>query len=603
MDKKKKPTRNPSAEIDELERSFRALAGTPASESTAPNRKTRKGLIITIVIASFLLISTLAGYFYITRPLPSDTTVAGIHVGGMNIFDATAAVNGSDIFQKTFTVTINGREVSISPQIANVQLDAQAALLDALFKGTTGGALDISAYLNIDKDAIIGVLNETENQYFATNFQESEYSVTGVQPDLTQPEAEGEEGQKLVLKKGVLDYAMDKEQIYRDILSCYAAGIFQLEHKITVKVPKALDIEAIYQELAIAPVDAVIDPETFEVSAHSYGYHFDLDNAKGLFNSAHYGDVIEIPFVRIEPEATYEEVSSILFRDVLGTYTAYASSQPGRDTNLYLSCKAINGIVLMPGEVFSYNPALGERTPDKGWDKADGYVGNQTVSQYGGGICQASSCLYLSAMLADLEIVERVNHGFISSYMPFGMDATVSWGGPEFLFKNSTEYPIRIEAEAYGGTVRVALVGTDTKDYYVKMTYEVLEKVDYETVEVELPPDNEEGYKDGDVIITPYTGYTIVTYRCKYDKETDKLISCEEEVVSKYNKRDKEVCKIVDPDATNPTETTVPETTEPETTEPDETTAPVETTEPIETTVPADAESAATEPSESADNE
>lgn len=600
MDKKKKSSKNPSEEIAELERSFQQIVGTPASPKKPRSKRVKKALIVTIIAASFLLISTLAGYIYITRPLPQDMTVAGVNVGGMNIFDAAEAVNSSDLFSKNLELIIDGRLVTITPQAAGIQLDTKGALMNALLKGHTGNGLDLTGYLTIDKNAVFSMLDDAEERYFSTNFQESSYGVTGVQPDLTQPEAEDEEGQRLVLKKGVQDYAMDKEQIYRDILSCYSAGTFRLEHKIPVKVPATLDLEAIYQEVAIAPVDAVMDPETFVVSAHSYGYHFDIDLARDLLNSAMYGDVIEVPFVRVDPEATYEEVSSILFRDVLGTYTAYASSQPGRDTNLYLSCKAINGIVLMPGEVFSYNPALGERTPDKGWDKADGYVGNQTVSQYGGGICQASSCLYLSAMLADLEIVERVNHGFISSYMPFGMDATVSWGGPEFLFKNTTEYPIRIEAESNGGTVRVALVGTDTKDYYVKMTYEVLDKVDYETIEVEMPPDNEEGYKDGDVIITPYTGYTIVTYRCKYDKETNELISCEQEVVSRYNKRDKEVCKIVDPDATEPSETTeptVPDITEPEATEPTETTAPVETTEPVVT------EPDITQPTESTESE
>jgi vancomycin resistance protein YoaR len=198
----------------------------------------------------------------------------------------------------------------------------------------------------------------------------------------------------------------------------------------------------------------------------------------------------------------------------------------------------------MPGEIFSYNPALGKRTPEAGWKEADGYVGNETVKEYGGGICQASSCLYLSALLADLEIVERVNHGFISAYMPYGMDATVSWGGPEFRFKNSSEYPIRIEAWSSGGAVTVRLMGTDTKDYYVKMSYEILDTDPFETVEEEFEADNEKGYKDGDVVISGYTGYKIRTYRCKYDKETKELISREVEATSTYDRRDEVICKI-----------------------------------------------------------
>ena len=240
----------------------------------------------------------------------------------------------------------------------------------------------------------------------------------------------------------------------------------------------------------------------------------------------------------------------------------------------------------MPGDIFSYNPALGERTPEAGWKQADGYVGSETRKEYGGGICQASSCLYLSAMKADLEIVERVNHGFISSYMPYGMDATVSWGGPEFRFKNNTEYPIRIEAWATGGAVTVKLVGTDTKDYYVKMTYEVLSTDPYETVYQEMEADNEKGYKDGDVITSGYTGYKIRTYRCKYSKATDELISSEVEATSKYDRRDKVVCKIkkdeetTEPSTQSPTEVPTETPTEAPTIE--QTEPPVEeTTSPI----------------------
>ena len=96
-----------------------------------------------------------------------------------------------------------------------------------------------------------------------------------------------------------------------------------------------------------------------------------------------YNEVVNIPFVIIEPENTKEEVSSILYRDELASYTARAGSRPyTRDINLRLSCEKINGTVLLPGQVFDYNKALGKRTPENGWKKADGYLGGQTVSEY-----------------------------------------------------------------------------------------------------------------------------------------------------------------------------------------------------------------------------
>ena len=262
------------------------------------------------------------------------------------------------------------------------------------------------------------------------------------------------------------------------------------------------------------------------------------------------------------PEKTTEDLEGLLFRDTLGTFTAKSASIPGgRDVNLKLSCEALNGIVLNPGDVLAYNETLGERTPDKGWKPAASYEGTATVMTYGGGICQTSSALYYCALVADLEIVQRHSHTFISSYVPFGMDATVAWGGPDLKIKNNTEYPIRIEATASGGTVTVSLIGTDTKDYYIKMDYEIDWKEPYNTIYEEMTDQNPEGYLDGDVIISPYTGYKITTYKCKYDKQTNELISRDKEVTSIYSKRDQVICKIVEPETEPPT--TQPEETVP----------------------------------------
>ena len=149
-----------------------------------------------------------------------------------------------------------------------------------------------------------------------------------------------------------------------------------------------------------------------------------------------------------------------------------------------------------------------------------------------------------------------------SSYVPIGLDATVSWGYLDFKFKNNTDYPIRIEASGGKGTVNVTFYGTDDKDYYVKLDSAILETYSPETEYKDFPYDNEEGYKDGDVIDKGHTGYRAVSYRIKYSKADDSLISKDVEAYSSYRKTNKIVARVEAPPPP-PTESTVPEETEP----------------------------------------
>ena len=219
-----------------------------------------------------------------------------------------------------------------------------------------------------------------------------------------------------------------------------------------------------------------------------------------------------------------------------------------------MACEAINGLVLLPGESFSYNDTLGERTKEAGYKEAPSYVGGLTVDTLGGGICQISSTLYYSTLFADLEILERYNHGYVSDYIPKGMDATVTWEGADFRFSNNTNYPIRIEAWRADGYVNVRIIGTDERDYYVKMSYKVRETTPYDTVYEEYPADNPNGYTDGQEIVSPYTGYIVQTYKEKYSKETDELISKDKWTYDTYKKRDQVICKIVDTPSAETTE-------------------------------------------------
>ena len=128
-----------------------------------------------------------------------------------------------------------------------------------------------------------------------------------------------------------------------------------------------------------------------------------------------------------------------------------------------------------------------------------------------------------------MEITDRVSHGFLPSYIDPGMDATVSWGNPDFKFRNSSDYPIQIQAEATDEKVIVKVLGTDSKDYYIKMDYEMS---NIAPNEVHEQYDADSGYYDGQVLNEGSVGHYVKSYRCKYSKKTNTLISRELESAS-----------------------------------------------------------------------
>ena len=114
-----------------------------------------------------------------------------------------------------------------------------------------------------------------------------------------------------------------------------------------------------------------------------------------------------------------------------------------------MACKYINGntdgYILQPGEVFSFNEAVGPRTYSRGFK--DGYVisGGEYVPGVGGGICQCATTIFNATLYANLEVVERWEHSLKSSYVPLGRDATVFWGVQDYKFRNDYNTPIRIK--------------------------------------------------------------------------------------------------------------------------------------------------------------
>ena len=209
---------------------------------------------------------------------------------------------------------------------------------------------------------------------------------------------------------------------------------------------------------------------------------------------------LRIPLTITQPTISDDDV---YFQDVLGHCETPYSNNPKRIVNLGLACKALDGLVLEPGQEFSYNDTLGERTAEKGYQPAPAYSGTTLVDSLGGGICQVSSTLYLASVYAELTILERVNHGFPVHYIPYGMDATVNWGFTDLKMRNDSPLPVKIRAETSDGYVRIDILGTETRDYDIKMTYSV-------------------------------GGRYVKTFKSKYDKQTGEFLSKEEVALSAY---------------------------------------------------------------------
>ena len=239
--------------------------------------------------------------------------------------------------------------------------------------------------------------------------------------------------------------------------------------------PTMPDFQALYDELNVEPVNARFINKEFEIEPETVGCTFDLETAEKLWQEADTMEEILIPLEILEPEVTEEMLRGELFKDCLGKQTtSYGGSTRARVNNINLAVDKINGTVLLPGETFSYNEVVGQRTIANGFQEAGAYSNGEVVQEVGGGICQVSSTLYCASLYSRMTIVDRTSHYFRVTYLPPGQDATVSWTQPDFKFRNDREYPVKIVAYCNNDTMELTIEiwGTDTDGIWVSLSYE-----------------------------------------------------------------------------------------------------------------------------------
>ncbi|WP_139491693.1 VanW family protein [Brevibacillus dissolubilis] len=214
------------------------------------------------------------------------------------------------------------------------------------------------------------------------------------------------------------------------------------------------------KQVTIAPQNARID-ENGRILQEKKGRRVDHKKFLEGFYQYYYSNGgsmhMQVPTHPILPRVD-RQLLTMLHQKKLGQYiTYYNSYNKNRSTNIELSAQAINSYVLFPGEVFSFNKVVGQRTKERGYLPAPVIVKGELSEGVGGGICQVSSTLYNAVDRSGLKIVQRYSHSRDVAYVPPGRDATVSWYGPDFRFQNKYPYPVLIRAYSRFGKVVVTI--------------------------------------------------------------------------------------------------------------------------------------------------
>ncbi|MEG0875837.1 MAG: VanW family protein [Oscillospiraceae bacterium] len=517
-----KPAQKNEAASRPPQRVQRAAPPRQEPEQVAPKCSLRKRIIIIVaaVLAALLLLILAVGvYANGIETIYPRVSMEGSDLGGMTAADAAYALGKNPAFavsDKELNVGLPaGCELIISVKDAGGFPSAPDAADFAVEychgKGFFKNGVTFVKCLIAGAKLEVGDSMQLNESYLKEKISEATKKVT---TELMKTELEINDSE-IIIVKGASSITVNEKELYDLVEKALNSADFS-PLKYTPKAATGdekiheIDLQELYNTIITEPISSAYDPATKSATESQPGRSFDIPSAQKLWDAAGRGDRVVIPLILTQPELTKEKLSSMLFADLLAQKsTGLGGSSSARINNITKAAAAINGIVLNPGDEFSYNKALGKRTAAAGYQAAGAYSNGEVVSEIGGGICQVSSTLYYCSMVANLEITNRLCHYFGVSYLPAGLDATVSWPSPDFKFKNNSEYPVKIESyvdkKAY--TVVVKIYGSNPEGIKVQLTSETWQTSD---------------------------GFGAASYRWVYDRD-GKLLHKTKEATSQYH--------------------------------------------------------------------
>ena len=513
-------------ELKELKELIKPEEKTEFVQELIKKRKKVKQLIITGIISALFLIifSTIFAILNTNNSkIINGISVKNIDISNLSKEDAidklTEGLN-KELIAEIDLYYNNDYNVTLKPEQIEFIYDIAAAVEEAYNKGRTGDIL-------IDNYTIIYAtlfgkefkINYSYNGELLNQFVED---IRAKLPGIVVEPTYYIENNKLFVTKGTDGIEIKKDELKSQIiLSIIERNLLEMtdEFKPKVEIPtesvkaSEIDMKLIKEEIYREPQNAYFETDPYKIYPDLDGIDL-LVSAEEAQNFVNQENKEEYSFdLKItEAEITVDDLGKEAFPYLISSFsTKYDASNRNRSTNLKIAAEKINGKVLMSGEEFSFNKIVGKRTVEAGYKDAAIYADGGVVDGLAGGICQISSTLYNSVLLANLQVTERRNHSFTTSYAPAGRDATVVWGTTDFRFINSRSYPIKIEATVNNGIAEFKLYGMQEEvEYEVRIFPVRTQSIPYKTTYEEDP-----GVIPGQQIIkqSGHSGCKVTTYK------------------------------------------------------------------------------------------
>lgn len=457
--------------------------------------KNTKNIVVAILVLFFLLLfSTI---FALINSL-NERIISGIIINEVNVSNLTindAYQKLKEELSKQTTKNITVKQGDYETTISLEQLEVDYNIIEAIneaYKIGRNKNIIISNYqilktnlfhtkikkeINVNEEELNKIIDDISSKIPGIAVESSYYIEDG----------------NLIISNGKKGIQVKKEELKNKITEAInnqinGKEIGTLEIPIEEKEPEKINIEKIREEIYQEPQNAYYEENPFKLYKEIEGIDLKITIEEANKILEEEKEEYVIPLTITKPEITINNLKNInFFPEQISKYTTmYDESNKNRTTNIKLASEKINGSILMPGETFSYNRTVGERTIKAGYKEASIYMNGKVVDGIGGGICQVSSTLYNAVLEANLEIVSRRNHYFITSYVSASRDATVSYGTIDFKFKNTRNYPIKISCTSQNGICQISIYGIkEETEYEVVIEDEITDIIPYTTKYIE----------------------------------------------------------------------------------------------------------------------